>query len=258
MTGLIHDWGMLMIPHDIRDPAQAPTRIEEMEIEKHCSFSQDIIEKIPQLPTLVSLLSYQVHERIDGTGYPRRKSVKGIHLFARILHIAHEYCFLTTPTKYRQAFSPHIVMTYLLRDERKVCRDPLVMRGLLRHHSLFPVGSYVLLSNHKEAKVIRTNGDQYFRPIVEITKDATGEIMTGKQDVVDLLNCELSIIQALPTPGRLELMDIPGRLDQAHSATSGSHLTSQEPYRYTRRIFKSPSAKQSLVTNNRRSNLLRG
>jgi HD-GYP domain-containing protein (c-di-GMP phosphodiesterase class II) len=226
MTGLLHDWGMLRIPHVIRDPQQPPNLSEQLEIEKHCGYSVDMLDKIPHLPTLVTLLTYQVHERIDGTGYPRRKAEHAIHLLARILHIAHEFCFMTTATRYRVAYSPFAAMSMLLRDDRGQCRDPLIMRCLLRVYSLFPIGTYVNLSDGSMGRVIRPYGDQYSQPVVELTESARGERVAPGTQTIELANTELTISQVLPTPGRQELTRPYRRTDESHWQTENA----QQPW----------------------------
>ena len=39
-------------------------------------------------PAIVPLVCFQVHERLDGSGYPQGCRSERIHLFARILHVA--------------------------------------------------------------------------------------------------------------------------------------------------------------------------
>ena len=66
--------------------------------------------------------------------------------------------------------------------------------------SLYPVGSYVLLSDDRFAKVIRSNGPTYHRPIVRAwprrmrATDANGEIVDLREQI------HLDVLAALPAP----------------------------------------------------------
>ena len=209
VTALLHDWGMLRVPENLRDPDHELSHLEMFEVQKHPMYSVDLLEQATNLPALVPLLSYQVHERIDGTGYPRKRTEQGIHLFARILNVAHEYTELTAQKKYRPAYSAYTAMSMLLNPATGRCHDPLIMRVLLRLQSLFPVGSYVVLSDGSAAKVMRANGDHFTKPIVQLLQTPDGTPIEETEELVDLCNENRTITQALRTPGTNELIHIP-------------------------------------------------
>jgi hypothetical protein len=83
-------------------------------------------------------------------------------------------------------------MIYGVHDGRY---DSAVVRALLQCVSLFPVGSFVKLSDGRRAKVIRPNADLFHRPIVEIW---TPDNASGVPQVVDLAQDEnLSVVRTL-------------------------------------------------------------
>ena len=168
VTGMLHDWGMLKVPEHIRNPTQRLNEAERLELQKHVIYSVDLLEKINGLPTLVPLISYQIHEQINGQGYPRGRAGNKIHLFARILHVAHCYVELTTANAFREALTPYDATMQLFRYSKNGILDSVVLRALLRAQSLYPVGSMVMLSSGKVARVLRSNGDRFVEPIVQI------------------------------------------------------------------------------------------
>ncbi|MCA8985558.1 MAG: HD domain-containing protein [Planctomycetaceae bacterium] len=200
MTGLLHDWGMLKIPAEIRDPARPLSEREQLELQKHVIHSLNMLEKISELPSLVSLVSYQVHERMDGAGYPRGRKGNGIHLFARILHVAHLYVELTSPRQYRAALTPYEATLELLGQARQGAMDPVVLRAFLRSQSLFPTGSMVQLSTGRKARVLRSNGDSYTQPIVQMVEDERGRPHSAEKqpEIVNLMEADCTIVKALP------------------------------------------------------------
>ena len=202
VAGLIHDWGMLKVPRHIRESSDILSPADMIEIQKHPVYTVDFIERSSGLPTLVALTAYQVHERFDGGGYPRGRSGDKIHLFARILHVADKYVCLTSPQAFRRPLSPYAAMEVLLRQADGRSCDPQVLRGLLRVQSLFPLGSYVQLSDGRTARVLRSNGDDYTRPVVHIVPHSDDPARTAADAlIVDLKCCELSIRSALPARG---------------------------------------------------------
>lgn len=211
ITALLHDWGLLRVPEAIRYSENPPDRWERMELERHVSYAADMLERIDGLPTMVPLISYQVHEKLNGTGYPRRKGETNIHLFARILHVADDYVTLTTPLGWRPAVMPYAAVAGMLQQVHGRAADATVLRALLRVLSLFPIGSAVQLSDGSEAVVLRSNGDRYTKPIVRRTCDADGTPIpeTSPDSVLNLADVDLEIRAALDAPGEEELRYVP-------------------------------------------------
>ncbi len=199
-AGLVHDWGMLKVPKSIRNPSRPLTTAEQFEVQKHVMYSLDMLSRVKGLPTLVPLVSYQVHEQMNGQGYPRGRHGGNIHLFARILNVAHTYVELTTAYAYRPALAPYDAMLQILKATKQGVHDPNVIRALLRAQSLFPVGSTVMLSSGRMAKVLRANGDRFTEPIVQIVQDQHGRnvLTANPENIVDLSKEDCYITQALP------------------------------------------------------------
>jgi hypothetical protein len=223
IAGLVHDWGMLRVPVAIRDKAGRLSVAERLEMQRHPHHTVDILEDATRLPALVRIAANQVHERLDGKGYPRGRSGNGIHLFARILHVADRYVALRSPRPHRRAFSPYTAIRTLLEDSAGSA-DPLVLRALLHVVSLFPVGSYVMLSDASLARVLRANDDAYDSPTVEIVQTAAGTNVE-EGPLVDLRDSPLVVVRALPTPG----------VSETHRTVHEQHLR-QRPH------FVSPTA----------------
>ncbi len=231
VTALLHDWGMLRVSEAVRNADHPLTQLQRLELQRHVSYSVDMLERIEGLPTLVPLVSYQVHEKLDGTGYPRRKLEPSIHLFARILHIADDFVTLTAPNDWRPAVQPYAAIAGMLRQEFGRAADVTVLRAFLRAAGLFPPGSHVRLSDGSVAIVLRAQGDAYTQPLVRILVDAAGKPVDPGQDdaVVALTESALRIVAALPTPGEQELTEIPDertwrRIETAHPAVPAPKL----------------------------------
>lgn len=206
IAGLLHDWGMGAVPEELRTANRTLTEREMFEIRKHPCHTVDMLEKMNGVPPVVPLAVYQVHEQPNGRGYPRGRVGRSIHHFARILAVADSFAALTSPRPHRAALSPYAAMECVVKLARKGVLDSATVRALLRVMSLFPIGSYVGLSDNRVARVIRRNGDRYATPIVQIVQDADGAPVDPENPahVLDLSDCPLSVVQALPTPGRNE------------------------------------------------------
>jgi hypothetical protein len=68
---------------------------------------------------------------------------------------------------------------------------------------LFPIGSYVILSDGCVARVIRRNGDKFTQPIVKILQDCDGNKVPDNSEkaVIDLSEAGLGVVKTIPAPG---------------------------------------------------------
>jgi hypothetical protein len=203
IAGLVHDWGMARIPASIRNADHKLSRDEFFEIVKHPAYTVQLLEKCPSVPAQVALICYQVHERPNGKEYPRNRTGDLIHLGARILSVADTYRALVSPCPFRPPLKPYAAMECLVRQASAGDVDAQAVRALLRLLSLFPVGSYVVLSNGHVARVLRRNLHDFTRPLVRVIQDGDGEAVASDQEaaIIDLSQSELTVRQALPTPG---------------------------------------------------------
>ena len=206
LCGMVHDWGMSRVPEEIRDARRRLTRTEYIEVQKHCVHTQDMLESMDGLSSVVKQISYQVHERPNGRGYPRGRTREHIHPFARILNVADCYSAMTAARSYRAPVMPYHAMECLLRQSRDLFVDPDAVRALLRALSLFPIGSLVLLNDGCVAQVIRRNPESYTAPIVQRIQDQTGKCYRPEDPdaVINLGESDVSVNRAIANPRRKE------------------------------------------------------
>jgi HD-GYP domain-containing protein (c-di-GMP phosphodiesterase class II) len=181
---MIHDLGMLCIDRMTVGAKKILEPIEFAEIAKHPVHTFDLIEKhLDDVPVGARMVAYQMHERCNGSGYPRGRTRDQMHPLARIAAVADTYTALVSARPHRPGLLPYYAMEKLVRDVARGLFDSQAVRGLLHAVSLFPVGSFVELSEGHTARVIRTFDGNYARPVVELWKrDRLG----GKPAVVDL------------------------------------------------------------------------
>lgn len=170
LAAMLQDVGMLRVPVSIR---LAPRTLSESELEiihLHPAYTVDYLESIPSLPRDVRYVGYQVHERVDQTGYPGKRGGSTIHIYAKIIAVADVYIAMTSPRPYRAAHTPYEAATTILQDCGLGHFDNRVVRALLDGISLFPTGSYLELDDGRQAKVVRANPNRHTRPVVNILR----------------------------------------------------------------------------------------
>lgn len=200
ISGLIHDVGMARLPQEL---LQLPRRLqlhEFLDIQKHPIYSLDLIERVLGIPNRCRLIVYQVHERHNGKGYPRRRTGKNTYNIAKILGITDAYLAMISDRPYRPAMLPYFAMEQILKEARAGYWDPKITRAFVSLIGLFPVGSFVVLSDESLAKVIRSGGADFGKPQVKITHNADGVPQKG-DTLIDLAREDargLKIVQAIP------------------------------------------------------------
>ena len=167
MGCLIHDAGMTRIDPRAATAGRRLDRVEFLEITKHPLKTFDLLQNVPEVPVPARMVAYQMHERWDGSGYPRRRSGTQIHRLSRIAMLADAYCGLTTARPHRAALAPPAAVRTLLGDARGGKFDPDAVRGLLEAVSLYPLGSVVRLSDGGSARVVGVHRTAFTRPVVE-------------------------------------------------------------------------------------------
>lgn len=182
---LVHDAGMLHIDQNAYQSKHVLDAHEFVEIAKHPIIAADLLYKnMQQVPVGVRMIVYQMHERCDGSGYPRGSTGGQIHPLAKIAMVADAYVALVSERPHRPALLPYHAIAKMLTDVRDGLFDATVVRALVHTVSLFPIGSFVELADGRVGKTIRANGPAYDRPIVEIWQRTN---LSAAPEVVDLL-----------------------------------------------------------------------
>ncbi len=202
LAALLQDVGMLRVPEEIRFASRSLERTEQQIIEQHPDHSVSMLENITGLRSTVKAVVFQGHERMDGSGYPRRRSGMFIHPLARVLGPVDTYVALTPDRPHRKAKLPHHAIMHLLGQTKQGRFDKTVITGMLECLSLYPVGSFVRLSTDKVAQVLRGNPTHLSQPLVaEVQPDGT----LAKRER-DLTRCRTTtIVEAVAPPDTLPI-----------------------------------------------------
>ncbi len=205
---LLHDIGMMLIPSSIRKKKGPLSQDDLYEIHKHPVLGLHLLEKILNIPESVSYVAYQSHEREHGGGYPKKRSGRFIHRYAKIVMIADMFEAMSSPRPYRNSFIPYDAMKELLVVVREGLINPNFLKFFIEYTSLFPVGSLVELNNEKIGKVIKANKTEYTKPVISIIGDNKGNIKEDKDiDQINLLEEKtIKITKALPNDDKISIM----------------------------------------------------
>lgn len=183
----------------------SPTEL--LDLKRTPSRTFDFLQNMRDISVGARNVAYQIFERFDGSGYPRGRCGSQIAPLARIAAVCDVYVALTSPRPHRPAYEPYAAVELLLQETRNGRHDPLALRGLLRTIGLFPIGSFVRLSDGSVGQVIRNQHDHYDRPVIHLFLNAAGNCVRDHEITVELENRpELSIASAIAAEFIQELM----------------------------------------------------
>lgn len=116
MASLVHDIGHIAIDKSILVKIEPLTVYEYESIKIHPTKGEELLNSIKELKEIASIVA-QHHERMDGTGYPKGLTEKGIQKTARIISIAEAYDAMVSEYSYKKPVSKEIAISKLVEEK---------------------------------------------------------------------------------------------------------------------------------------------
>ncbi len=171
LAAFFHDIGMVCYEDMVKVPRKL-TQKEYEDIKKHVDEGDKILKKINHgLSETVLTVQYEIHERLDGSGYPSGKKI--IHHYARIIALADAFESMIHPRPFRTNYS--IMEVYKRIFDAKNKYDQRIIKVMADKIGFFPNGSYVQLNTKEVGRVIAQNQRSPLRPVVRILFGQDGE-----------------------------------------------------------------------------------
>ncbi len=119
--------GKVFLPRSLLAKPERHTPADMALMRTHVDHTLRIIDSIDFALPVAAVLA-EMHERLDGTGYPRGRRAEEISLPGRILAVADVFCARIRPRSYREAEAAETVVRHLLTQHDRY--DPVVCRAL--------------------------------------------------------------------------------------------------------------------------------
>ncbi len=193
MAALLHDIGLENRP---REPGE-----EAFEsLADHPRAGVQTILKLKGLneaAVSAMIVAYEHHRNVDGTGYPKAVETKDLSVYSRIVRIADNYDAVTSSGIFGSEAIPPERALRLMSGRAGSYYDRELLDKFVSAMGLYPVGSFVMLSDGRPAVVVSPGKgkDRPSRPLVAALVDEGGAEfldLSGKDG-----GCKLSIAGTL-------------------------------------------------------------
>ena len=184
LAAFLENVGMYKIPDHILKKEGALSQDEIGVIRRHPEDSALILGQMGGVFQWLAEVASQVHERSDGSGYPKGLKGEEITEAASIIGIMDTYVAMIKNRPYREKIMESEVVKSLIGFTKGKFPQKVV-KEFLNQVSLFPLNTYVRLNNKSIGRVIHTDRNQPFRPTIELLYDGLGEKLE-KGDIIPL------------------------------------------------------------------------
>jgi HD-GYP domain-containing protein (c-di-GMP phosphodiesterase class II) len=131
-AGLMHDMGKIFIPEEILNKPGKLSDAEWAQIRSHPERGAEYLRQFDGINAMVLRVTLEHHERMDGTGYPKRLRGEQMDPVSKICAVVDSFDAMTAfrPFKERTLSVPQALE--ILRKETPAKYDPAVMAAWLR------------------------------------------------------------------------------------------------------------------------------
>nr|AYQ74188.1 HD domain-containing protein [Cohnella candidum] len=184
LGSLFSDIGMTRLPTDLTKVTRELTDSERLKVRGHTTEGYRILSKMKDVPLESAKVALQHHERYRGEGYPFGLKREEISEFAQIVGIADVYNALVSSRHHRKAYAVEEATEYLFAAGNYEF-DLSLIQTYLRHLTIYPVSTHVLMNSGQHAFVVETANRPVLRPVVQVYREADGSTIASPY-LVDL------------------------------------------------------------------------
>jgi hypothetical protein len=178
LGGLLLDIGKVTVPVGILAKTSPLSTQERAFCERHVRRGLRLVHEAVAVSDPVADAVLGHHERLDGSGYPRRLRGTELPLAARLAGLVDTYDALLHDRRYARACSPHDAIR-IVHGLRRRKFDAALVDAFTLVLGLFPVGCWVQIADGRLGLVRRQRPEDPTRPVVALVCDSAGRRLPG-------------------------------------------------------------------------------
>jgi len=191
LCGLLHDVGKMRVPPEVLNKPGRLTEKEFKMIKAHTIHGRNFLMSTTGLPNIAVDVAYSHHEKVDGSGYPRKLKASGISDYSRIVAIVDAFDAMTAERCYKDAISSTDALKIIFKDRGSHFDERLALE-FIKTIGLYPPGSIVELVNGQVALVLATNHRYHHLPRIIMVLDENKE--PTKERIVNLTEVDKGVL----------------------------------------------------------------
>ncbi len=198
MGGLLHDLGKALMPMEVLNKPGKLTDAEFAIIKTHPVEGHRLLLEGGSVGAVPLDVCLHHHEKMDGSGYPKRLKDEDISLYAKMGAVCDVYDAITSNRPYKSGWDP-------AESIRKMTEwanghfDPRVFQAFVKSIGIYPTGSLVKLASGRLAVVVEqseksllaprlrvffsTKSQTYIKPeLLDLSRPSANEKIVGRED----------------------------------------------------------------------------
>ncbi len=186
LAALMHDVSVFFHPEWQNPQYRAMERKDFITAyQRHPNESVEFLSMTAGLGQQTLVMISQLHEQLDGSGFPRGLRGPQILPGSRILNVVDAYLEIVDPLFRVDGVVPSDALAQICFNAVQGVFDREATRNLIDAISVYPIGTEVDLSDSRRAVVVRSNPGKPLEPVVRL--------LDGSQEVADLLHTRLFV-----------------------------------------------------------------
>ena len=173
LAALMHDIGKVKTPLEVLNKPDKLTDAEFEIMKRHTVEGAEILRSTPEIPTLVPVVAFEHHLRLDGSGYPTGVERASLNLCTQLCSIADVYDAMRSQRTYQQSYPTDRILEVLKRNDGRHF-DRHLVRRFSQLIGIYPVGNLVRLNTGELAIVTAVYAPDPRRPRVRVLSDRRG------------------------------------------------------------------------------------
>ena len=183
MAGLLHDLGKAMIPMEILNKPGKLTDEEFTLVKTHPEEGHKLLLAGSGVSEMTRDVCLHHHEKIDGSGYPRRLNGETMSLFAKMGAVCDVYDAITSNRPYKAGWDPAESIKRMAEWTGHF--DPGVFQAFVKSLGIYPIGSVVIFQSGKLGVVVEQGEQSLLKPRIKVFFSTKSQAYL-KPEIIDL------------------------------------------------------------------------
>jgi putative nucleotidyltransferase with HDIG domain len=166
LAGLLHDVGKMLMPLEVLNKPGSLTDDEFSIMKSHPGKGHAALVASDAFSEGVLDVVLHHHEKMDGSGYPKKLAGDQISLLARMGAVCDVYDAVTSTRPYKNAWDPAASLARMAQWKGHF--DPKIFQAFVVSLGIFPVGTLVKLKSQRLAVVVDQNPGKLTQPVVRV------------------------------------------------------------------------------------------